>query len=53
MSPRDKHIELLNQIRLRLSKAKGKTKNDLVKYYKRLKRELNRYDNYKRQLTIH
>jgi hypothetical protein len=52
MNQRDKHLELLNDVRLRLSYAKGKTKNDLLKHYKRLKKELNRYDNNKRQLTI-
>ena len=50
---RDKHIKLMEQVRLRISYAKGYAKRDLIKYYKKLKRELNEYDNHKRQLTIY
>jgi hypothetical protein len=49
---RDKHLALMEQTRLRIANAKGRTRHDLVKYLHRLKKELNRYDNYKRQLTI-
>ena len=53
MNSREQHIKTMEQVRLRLSYAKGYAKRDLIKHYKRLKKELNRYDNYKRQLTIY
>jgi hypothetical protein len=49
---KDKHLALMEQTRLRITNAKGKTRHDLVKYLHRLKKELNRYDNYKRFPTI-
>jgi hypothetical protein len=49
---RDKHLALMEQTRLRIANAKGRTRHDLVKYLHRLKKELNRYDNYKRFPTI-
>jgi hypothetical protein len=45
---RDKHLALMEQTRLRIANAKGKTRHDLVKHLHKLKKELNRYDNYKR-----
>jgi hypothetical protein len=45
---RDKHLALMEQTRLRIANAKGYAKTDLIKYYKKLKKELNRYDYSKR-----
>jgi hypothetical protein len=45
---REKHIALMEQTRLRIANAKGYARQDLVKYLKKLKKELNRYDNSKR-----
>jgi hypothetical protein len=49
---RDKHLALMEQTRLRIANSKGKVRHDLIKYLHKLKKELNRYDNYKRQLKI-
>lgn len=48
MTPRDKHLKEMELVRYRISKAKGKVRYQLGTYYKRLRKDLHRYDQMKK-----